>query len=148
MAAVKKHNTSERYNITPVLDTNAYTAGDVLGGAMTLNAGPGLLKHLRIVDANAQAAGMVIYIFRVDPDIADDAAMSPTDAELLDCVGHFEINVWKTLTGGVNSLAFVTIDIELVDPGAYIVYVETRGTPTHTVSGLEFEFTHWPNKAG
>ncbi len=149
--SLKKHNTTFLKTLTPTLDTNAYTAGDVLGGVQTIADLPaGVWRHLKIVDKAAQATGMRIWFFRADPDIADDVAFSPTDSELDDAACFYTINAGKyiTPTGGANSIAFVSPNIDIVTAGTYYVYLETLGTPTYAEESLTLEFTFWNNKGG
>lgn len=151
MSSLKVLNTNFKATLTPTLDTDAYSQYDVLGGAQTISDLPACIwRHLKVVDKAAQAAGMRLWFFRADPAIADDAAFSPTDAELDDLAVKYTVNSsdFITPTGGANAVAFVTPNLDIVTPGDYYVYIETTGTPTYAATSLTLEFTFWNNKAG
>lgn len=151
MAGLKTHNTTFYETLTPTLDTDAYTANDVLGGVQTMTLPSCCWWQLKIQDDAAQALGMRIWFFRADPNIADDAAMAPTDDELDDLAAIYTIadSDYITPSGGANAIVFApSINIDLITPGLYYVYLETTGTPTYAANSLTLEFGFWDNLGG
>jgi hypothetical protein len=82
-------------NWTPIIvelpitaDTNAYTAGDTIGGrlsgAVAQLKGGGYISWALLVDDNDQAKSYWLHLFYGQPSsIADDAAYAPTEADKL-----------------------------------------------------------------
>jgi len=79
-------------SVTPTVGTDAYTAGDVVGGLMSFqftghHPFDGIIRSVRLVDDYAQSEEYTLYIFNQKPStIADDAAFAPTEADLLKLV--------------------------------------------------------------
>lgn len=148
MATLKKHNHSTIISVTPTIVLTAYSQYDVVGGVMTLNLGSGgMLRRIKIQDDDDQKEPYKLYLFRADPDIADDAAFAPTDAELDDLIdvvsvvaGDYE--EW----GGANTVAILnnlSVDIADTDP-VISCYAVAQDTPDYAaVTALTFEFTFW-----
>lgn len=69
--------------IVPVTSANAYNAGDVVGGKLTLTnairvAGKkGILESIHIVDTDAQSPDLTILFFTLDPTAASTADAAP-----------------------------------------------------------------------
>lgn len=89
------------------VDTNAYTAADVVGGStsgyitssspLPQGKGGGYIAWIRLVDDSAANAGnsrggYTIYVYDNAPSaIADDAANAPTEADYLKCLGRIVV---------------------------------------------------------
>lgn len=153
MTGLKKHNTITRLRVTPTITTDAYTQYDVVGGAMTLNVGGGgTIRHIKIQDDDDQKEPYKLYFFAADPDIANDAAFAPTDAELDDLLATVEITAddydeW----GGANTVAFkYNANVDIPDGiSTVILYAVAQDTPDYgATNALTFEVTYWTNKAG
>jgi hypothetical protein len=91
------------------LDTNAYSANDVLGGLLTFAlashaSGGGILGNIRINDADAENAAMKLFLFNALPatTIADDAAYAISAADQALCFYEWTIAAadWQTNTDG------------------------------------------------
>lgn len=116
--------------------TTAYTAGDVVGGLITIAAhdvgGGGVIRQVSITDAANQKEPYVLYVFDQSPTTSflDDAAFAPVIADLKKLAGTVTIAALDYTT--VNSLAYAVIkgvDIEFSVPGgslyAYLVATDT-----------------------
>lgn len=150
--------------VTPVLDTNIYASGDMLGSIQVLtNAMPGdgylaTLASLTVVDAANQKSAIDLLFFNALPTVAsaDNAAISITDAELqAKCIGMLSIlsTDWTTITSGSNAVASLkTIGLLLrakklatqsggwnLPTTLYVVAV-SRGTPTYGAGDLTFSY--------
>lgn len=140
--------------VTPTLDTNAYTSGDRLGSIMTLDGvtegGAQITKlaTIVIVDGDKQSQALDILFFDELPTVAsaDNAAIDITDAQMTDkCVGYVAVAAadFKALA---NSSVAVLKDVNLylkpavAAEGKLYALMVTRGTPTHTAAGLVLKF--------
>lgn len=75
-------------SVNPTIDTDAYTANDVMGGLLSfdvssLTVNGGLINQAILVDEDAVAADLTLYLFESTPaTIADDAAFAPVIADM------------------------------------------------------------------
>ena len=112
--AIVRHIKTINLELTVTLD--AYTAGDVVGGLLTIpvhNAGGGgVLRRLITVDEDAQSEGYTLYLFDQLPStIANDAAFAPTIADLRKLIGTVTIAAGDYVT--VNSLVYTIDEVDL-----------------------------------
>ena len=76
-------------SVNPTIDTDAYTANDVIGGLLTFDVSGttvnGLMLNTAIfVDAGDEGAALRLFLYDEAPTtIADDAAFAPTAADRL-----------------------------------------------------------------
>lgn len=139
--------TQQTVELTQALtvDTDAYTAGDVVGGLIELDSGnPGggcLIETLRLIDDASQAEPYTVYIFggATAPDtIADDAAFQPTVADLKKLEGTVEItaNDYLVISDGAadNDVAIKT-NLNLRHFGHKIwIYLVAGDTPNYAAT--------------
>ena len=133
-------------DVTLSLDTSAYASGDVLADSQIISAclrtddGTGTIVNVTLTDVDDQGAGLDLIF--LDANVAlgtENSTPSITDGNAANILGWVRINAsdWIDL-GGVR-LASVpcTIPVKGVS-GADDLYVAaiTRGTPTHTASGI------------
>ena len=133
-------------DVTLSLDTSAYASGDVLADSQIISAclrtddGTGTIVNVTLTDVDDQGAGLDLIF--LDANVAlgtENSTPSITDGNAANILGWVRINDsdWIDL-GGVR-LASVpcTIPVKGVS-GADDLYVAaiTRGTPTHTASGI------------
>lgn len=140
-----------RIQVAPTVDTDAYTAGDVVGGLMTFSVAPqgldGLIRSVLITDADNQSEGYTIYIFNAQPSvIADDAAFAPTIDDLNKIAGVVVVaagdyttvnSLGWTLIGGHedNVAAGVSMEIPVhSDNGDIYVYAVATDTPDYSAA--------------
>lgn len=120
------------------VDTDAYTAGDVVGGLLTFAVGTasggGILNSIMLIDEDSEAEAYTLYLFDAKPStIADDAAFAPTIEDLRKLVAVVSIVSYTT----VNSKDYAYIpDINQVfgqlGDGNLYGYLVPDATPDHT----------------
>lgn len=148
--------------VTPVIDTNAYTAKDQLGdimsitGAAAITGGGGLVRGVTLLDkTQAQRAAIDLYFFSASVTLAaNNAAFTLSDADAALCVGSLQIasgNYATTMPGTpTNSNAFIPLWTTATSTGVAMPYVcaattlfcaaVVQGTPTYAVGDLVFTF--------
>jgi hypothetical protein len=139
--------TNRTITVTPVLDTNAYAAGDVLFAATELDFGnahvSGVIKHASILDTDDQAAQTVTLYFAGETFTLGtaNAAISISDDDAAKLLGTANVTTSTDLVGsrfGQNT----AIDLPFsVNAGSLYVAASTGGTPTHTASGIKLRVT-------
>lgn len=129
------------------VDTNAYTANDVVGGLITFNvanaAGSGVIRWARLVDDDNEKAELTLYLFNESPTtIADDAAFAPAIADLKKYIGKilFQAADYETINGNAVAILghgvstdYLNIDFTSSDGNLY-GYLVCTGTPTYTAA--------------
>jgi len=125
-------------SVTPTVDTDAYSDGDVVGGLLTFAIDPiysGVrLNRVVVIDESAQEAVFRLHLYESQPStIADDAAFALSDADALLWRGSVALTGYTSFT--VSSVANVA-DIDDVylpdDSGNLYGYLELNGsTPTY-----------------
>lgn len=138
---------SDLIAVTPVLDTAIYAAGDtlfdrtVIANAVRANGERALLQAVTLIDKDD--LGVAMDLFLIEANVAFGTvnaapSISDTNAEAVHHIASVAASDWIDL-GGVR-VATPTIKPVLAKAGAgsrdlYIAAI-TRGTPTHTASGL------------
>ncbi len=139
--------TNRTVTVTPVLDTNAYTANDVLFPAIELDFGnqlvSGVIKHASILDTDDQASQTITLYFAGSTFTLGmaNSAISISDADAEKLLGTAAVT---TSTDLIGSRFGQNTDIGLpftVNSGSLFVAASTGGTPTHTASGLKLRVT-------
>jgi hypothetical protein len=141
-----KHHVVE---VSPTLDTSAYTSGDHMGTLMTLTgvgeAGAGCrLEKVVVVDKAKQSQAMKILLFDASPTItsSDNAAVDISDAEMADkCIGVVSVVTGDYTALNASSVADTTYNKPIKSPGAtlYALCV-SAGTPTYAADSLVLKF--------
>lgn len=138
------HTTSVIKNVDPTVDTDAYTAGDVVGGiqevqnAVSDNGMTGLLQTLTVLDEADQKAELDILLFSEEPDTspgADDAALALDDGDLDKLLGIVNVGASDYTTLNGNAIAQVK-NVGMMLKSArgkrsIWVLIVTRGTPNY-----------------
>jgi hypothetical protein len=124
------------------VDTNAYSANDVVGGLLTFDvsspSGCGVLNKILLTDADNEGAALDIYVFSSAPTtIADDAAAAFVIADLKKLVCKIEVAAADYES--VNSLKFcikedINATYQLGTAGNLYAYVVCTATPTYTAA--------------
>jgi hypothetical protein len=85
-------------SVTPAITVGAYTAGDALGGLLNFASvirtagGSGEIVKVTIIDHALQSAPMDLVLFNQTFTAAvDNAPFGPSDADLLNCLGHIPV---------------------------------------------------------
>jgi hypothetical protein len=148
---VAQHGAKLVAGVTPVLDTSAYTSGDLLfdsvaiSGVAGINNRPMKLTSIILLDEDDQGVALDLYISGANNTFGTiNAAPSITDTLARDIQGHIAVasGDWKDLGG--NRVACIENIGIIVQPAAssaslYVAGV-TGGTPTHTASGIKMKF--------
>jgi hypothetical protein len=142
--------------ITPVttVSLTAYTAGDVIGGALTLTnavritSGTGVLQSLQLFDAANQKPTGTILLFDASlaGTYADNAAPTWNTADFAKCLGAFPVAAsdWVTVNG--RAVATVRgVNLAVAANGSQNLYALfiASSTPTFAATGdlrLRFGF--------
>lgn len=132
-------------SVTPTISTLIYTSGNVVGGVMEFkHAGigsrsggkdTGFIQSVILIDNDSEDALFDLHLFDREPagTYADQAAFSPTDADLLTYIGTVAITAYKTHP--TNSTATVTpvgLPFSAGDNGSLYGVLEVGTTPTYT----------------
>jgi hypothetical protein len=135
------------------VDTDAYTAGDVVGGLIEFEVGSpgggGVVRSVILVDDAAQSEPYKLYLFDTEPSaIADDAAFAPTIADLKKLVGIIDIVAGDYVTLNSNVIAIRTgLSIDYVcSTGILFAYLVAVDTPDYAAAAdLTLRVTVWAN---
>ena len=139
--------TNRTITVTPVLDTNAYAAGDVLFPTIELDFGnqlvSGVIKHASILDQDDQASQTITLYFAGETFTLGTAnsAISISDADAEKLLGTAAVT---TSTDLIGSRFGQNTDIGLpftVNSGSLFVAASTGGAGTHSASGLKLRVT-------
>lgn len=146
-------NRTRTIDKTPVITAGAYSAGDVVGGLITLDVssagGGGVIRRLMLIDDDNEGAVLTIYFFDAAPDtVADNGAFAPSVADLKKMIGNVAIAAADYLT--LNSNKIVTkdgddlnIDYETKSGNLY-AYIVCTGTPTYAaITDYTLRVTVW-----
>jgi len=131
---------------TPAITAGAYAAGDVVGGLLTfINAAlaigrGGYIVKVLITDNAGQAVPYELHLFdRTFAAMADNAAWSPSDANMLNWEGYVDIAATDQAAGAANSGAAKSTGLRCPFP-YYCVgtslfgQLVIRGTPTYAAT--------------
>lgn len=137
--------------MTFVLDTSIYASGDVLAATAVLtsalrkNDGTGILQSITLNDKDDQGIALYVVILDANNSIgAANAVVSISDANADSVLAIIPVEAadWIDLGGcRVAHIRNLGIPIKATS-GAATIYVAliTRGTPTHSVSGITGRF--------
>lgn len=128
----------------PTCDTNAYTAGDLIGGKLTLSNATaytvysGIISNVVIEDKDAESTDIDVVFFDTDPStttFTDNAAFDPSDTDLLNiiCV----VSVTTDVTFNDNGLSYaLNQNCPFRTPGSNTIYAAlvAREAVTYTSS--------------
>lgn len=135
--------------VTFSLDTNIYASGDVLAATQVISGVSRMkdltcvLSGITLIDEDAQGVELDVVVLSADVSLGtENAAVSITDANARQILGIVNVSEWKDLGAAkIATVLNVNLPIKPAD-GTQNVYVAliTRGTPTHTASGLRGRF--------
>jgi hypothetical protein len=135
-----------RLTAAPVCDTNAYAAGDLIGGKLTLTPAVrlpgfgGIITRITIADKAKQNAAIDVVFFVANPTgttFTDQAAFAIADADLLNAF-HVQILATDYASYSDNSEATVNnlgAAFRLSSGSALYAALVSRGTPTYAAAG-------------
>lgn len=137
--------------ITLSLDTNAYAAGDVLfdtqeiASAVRVNGDSCILQSIHVIDIDKQSKEMDLLFFNANTSLgAENSTPDIDDTEVLTTLGKVNIPSSAYIDLGINSVATLTGIGLVLKAGAATTSLWvagiTRGTPTHSASGVKIIF--------
>lgn len=140
--------------VTPTMDTSAYTAGDVwipttaISNIVRATDEPGIIDGIMIYDQDDQAAADgVLYILQANVSLGTvNNAPSISDANSLNIIAVIPIASadWKDLGGvkvnNLNPAYFPKMFIPASGTRDLYFAATTAGTPTQTASGVKVTF--------
>ena len=137
--------------VTPTLDTNAYTAGDLLfdstaiAGATREAGGTTILESVTILDKADQKVPFTLVFANAATDFGTlNSAPDPDDTEALTVVGWVPVATTDYLDLGASSVACIrNIGLLLATSGAtslYVAGINGTGTPTYAAGDLVIQF--------
>lgn len=125
-------------SVNPTIDTDAYTANDVMGGLLQFDVSGlvvngGIINQAIFIDEDSIGVAAKLYLFDELPTtIADDAAFAPTIADLNKLVAVIQFSSFTT----INSLDYSIVEdinnIYVVTNNILYGYLVTDGTPNHS----------------
>lgn len=142
-------NRTKTIEVDLTISTSAYSAGDVVGGLITLDVeslgGGGIIRRVMLIDDDDEKAAMKLHLFDSEPTtIANDAAYAPAIGDLQAQIGTVEISASDYTTYNGNALAIkdgLAIEFSATTLYAYLV---CDATPTYTAAGdLTLRVTVW-----
>lgn len=134
------------------VDTDAYTANDVVGGLITFTIdtqeahGPctGRIGQVKFHDRTTQEAALVLVLFNQDPSNstqADDSAFSIADGDLQHWIDTWSSGTYSSISAASNGVASADPDSSAGGYASYLapdcrVYglMYTTGTPNYTAA--------------
>lgn len=127
----------------PVTINSAYSSGQVIGGMLTfgnaLRASSGVISNITIVDKDAQASALNIYIFGAAPATSypDKSVFTMNATDAANCIGAYSI-----LSGSSGWVQGGGVSVATISPLALAVasdiqktlwmLIVSAGTPTFT----------------
>lgn len=149
-------HTNYRYETPLTVDTNAYTANDVVGGLITVPVPSGFIRSVKLVDADGEEAAFTLYLFDSEPtDIADDAAFATVLADETALVRILTLAADEYTALSESSVGWFKFDdktemgIDYFSNGALYAYLVCDGTPTFTAADdLTLVWYFWINNPG
>jgi len=124
----------------------AYHSNDVLSAtqeladAVRVDGGSGILQSIQVIDQDDQGQPIDIFIFSGSAALGtENAAISISDADAAQILGIVRvvandyIDCINSMNASINGL---NIPVEVASGTSLYVATATRGTPTHTGSGI------------
>lgn len=143
-------NNRRVFVVTPTISTGAYSSGDAIGvlqsvsGAVHESDQSGILRSLVITDIDNQSSALDIVVYEASvTGGTDNAAYTPSAAEIIQTAGLIEVVGADYVTVGSRSVATLQPDLDFQFDASTALYfqVVSRGTPTYTTtSSLQFKY--------
>jgi hypothetical protein len=151
---VEIHQPADVINFIPVLDTAAYTAGDVLSATaailnvMRVNDGRANLFSLTGIDKSKQKPAMTMLFYQTNvTSAAANAANALSDADQINLLGFHRILATDWIDYANNSICCfkgptspgILLEAATGTKDVYVVCILDAGTPTFAVGDLMFK---------
>lgn len=138
-------------DLTLSLDTNAYVADDVLFDTQEVTTffsvagGFAVLEKVQVFDEDDQGQPFDMYFFNAATSLGtENSAPNISDANARTIIGNLSVvsDNYKDI-GGNKRANLIDIEMPLKSAASTSVWVGgvTKGTPTHTASGMRLRFT-------
>lgn len=153
---VPRINIEQVASVTPVISASSYTAGDQVGGIMTLSSilrqdsnmsiGTAMLTSVSIIDKAAQSAAFDLWFFKISPTLAstDHAAFNITDANLLlSFIGTASVggSYSTSASNAVSTTSNINLPVFAASGSSLYCVAKTTSTPGYaSTSDLTFIF--------
>ena len=137
---------------TPVLDTSAYTSGDVLfipievSNVFTKFEGKAALHSVIISDGDDQACDIDLVFFNASASLGTiNTAVSISDADAANIIGYVSLTNADNGHDLINSILYEKTAVGLIMQGSasstsiWVGAVLRSGTPTFTASGMKIK---------
>jgi hypothetical protein len=133
--------------VEPTITAGAYSAGDVVGGLMEFKVNTdfgGVLRRVKIADADDEKAALTLYFFDTDPTEVADNGVFATGIDLDDKEAiMFKVDIGASLYESIDGDAIAIrsgINYYFRNKKVLYCYAVTVGTPTYTATtDLNFE---------
>jgi len=131
---------------TPVLDTNATTAGDVLCATLALSPSlpnrdfTGEIVGLTVLDKADQGAALDVFLLSAETDLGTAGAaisISDSDAEDILRVASVEADDYVDLVGSQIADVDMGKPFKVSGGALYVALVDRTGSNTYTASGID-----------
>jgi hypothetical protein len=146
------HTPCDVISVTPTLDTSIYASGDTLfvataiSGAVRAADLRSNLSSIAVIDKDDQKPALRLLFFKAAVTFGTlNAAPSISDSDAANYLGHYDIAAADYVDlGGVSVACARNVGLLLESASGttnvYVAAMLTAGTPTHTASGLVFNF--------
>ena len=133
-------------SVSPTVDTDAYTAGDIVGGIQTITSaaaisgGSGVITGLTLIDMSMQNVEYDIIVFQQNPSngtYTDDLAIDVHDTDADFIIGTFTVSPGHYVSFTDNSVATlnnINLPFTTVGTANLFAIAVTRGTPTYAAA--------------
>ena len=128
---------------TPTITAGLYSTADAVGGLLTfanLSKHPdssAILRGILVKDESLQAVDLELILFSETFSATDDnAAMSVSDADILNCLGSVAIDQWFSyVASSIAVIKDVNLPIKLSGAsGSLFGQLVARSTPTYVAT--------------
>lgn len=135
-------------DVTPVCDTSAYTAADVLfdstavAGAVRVSGGKSVLESVTLLDEDDQTAAVInLFFLRSNVSLGTaNAAISITDANAREIQGWVSLaatDFADLIASRVATKTNIGLVVQPTTGTSIWVAAQCAGTPTQTASGIK-----------
>lgn len=138
--------------LTPSVVAEALTAEDIVFATETIttvglaSASLVALHQVVVSDIDDQGDAQTLFFFNAATSLGTEGSVPDIDdTEILTCIGTVAIATGDWKDAGANRIATVRLvpplRLRLGATTSLFVAGNTQGTPTHTASGLQYQFT-------
>jgi hypothetical protein len=143
-----KYNDGKIVTVPLTLDTDAYEAGDVLHGLVSVDISnfndSAMLRAIELLEDGSNATSTSFYFFDSEPStIADDAAFAPAWADMQKLIPRGVVTLSDyTAINSINYAMSDEINLDVVGDTLRF-YTVTNGTPTYGATDVVLRLSFW-----